>query len=242
MSRWIACVLVVAAGLNVAAADEPIEQIQAELVKANRKLKSFAAEYESKQSLPGKGLRVATDLRGTLEWRRDGTRAMFHIEQTGMSAQQLGDHKTTNTMKMLEVCDGDFIYSMNTVGGQTMAMKVRAGAELAADPSSVLHAMRRFGEVSVLPDEDYDGAACVVLETTAAKPQDGMIRQRYWFRKDIGLQVRMAGFDVDGQEVMSTMIHKIRINPALSSDRFKFVAPPGVQVMDMTDSPATSQP
>lgn len=239
MVRCAAGALAMAAWLCVGAGSDSLEAIQAELGSANRVLKSFAAEYVGRQSLPGNRLHVATDLSGTMQWRRDGKRALFRIEQTGRSALELDGQTATNAMETVMVCDGEFVYTMNTLGDRKMAMKVTAGSGLAYDPAAVITAMHAFGEVSVLPEEQYDGATCAVLESVADEPKDGMTRQRYWFRKDIGLQVRMSGFDADGQEVMTTMIRKIQINPALPPDRFEFVPPPGVEVMDMTGSPGT---
>jgi len=57
----------------------------------------------------------------------------------------------------------------------------------------------------------------------------------YYFSKDTGMMMKMVMLNGEGKEMSTTTMTNWKMNPNLDASRFKFTAPPGVTVVDMTN-------
>jgi outer membrane lipoprotein-sorting protein len=69
-----------------------------------------------------------------------------------------------------------------------------------------------------------------------------MVKQTLHFRKDSGMNVKMIGRDKSDKVVFSHELQDVKLNTDVPADRFVFKAPPGVEVMDMTQQEAPTEP
>lgn len=239
MRRFVLTGLLFACTAAGTAAAQTLEEIAQKLAEAYQKVESLSADFRTTQNISMGGMEQKMDLKGEMEMLRDGGQLKVRMEQTGQQsfAGQQQD------IKMLMVSDGVNTWVLNEQGdGQKMAMKMKAEPEQAQDPKAMLEAMREAGDVKVVGDEQIDGQDTWVLEITPSGPAaQAMARQKMWFRKDIGMQVQMIGYDASGKEVMKSVVTDVKLNPSIPEDRFTFTPPEGVQVMDMTNMPEMPQ-
>jgi outer membrane lipoprotein-sorting protein len=156
----------------------------------------------------------------------------------GAAVQSFGGQENKTEMSVTMICDGDSMYTLSTQMGQTMATKQKPDASLGGDLKKYFEDIIAKHNVKVLPDEKIDGEACFVIEATPKDPAAAasIAKTIMYFRKDIGINVKMVGMDKDGKEVFSNISSDFKINSDIAADRFVFKAPEGVQVMDMTGS------
>lgn len=221
--------------LGAPAGADTIDEITTKLADTYKQLKSFTADFQTTQDMAMNGMTMKMDLKGTMEWARAGDTVKFRIEQKGKSEQSYGGQTQKNDMEMMLVCDGRYVYTLNNAMGRQMAMKMDNDPKYANSPTETIAQMKKNGELKVLDDEKCDGADCYVIEVSTTPAGPGPVRQRYWFRKDMGMQVKMVSYDKDGKEVMVTTTKNIKLNPTIADERFTFKAPEGVRVTDMTN-------
>ena len=59
-------------------------------------------------------------------------------------------------------------------------------------------------------------------------------REVHWFAKDLGMAIKIEGYDKNGKVVRSHVCSDIQKNPKIKADRFYFKAPEGATVLDRT--------
>jgi outer membrane lipoprotein-sorting protein len=166
--------------------------------------------------------------------------AMFRMETTTQMAQEFGGQKMETSSKMLLVDDGEFQYTLAEAEQmpQPYATKAKSDPSKAnAGGKAMFDQMRKQYNLKLMPDATVDGQAVYVIEATMKTDTPSPITKfLLHFSKDSGIAVKMVGMDPEGKTVQTTTYSDIKLNAKISPDRFKFKAPDGVQVMDMTGS------
>jgi outer membrane lipoprotein-sorting protein len=211
--------------------DKELAGVEAELKASFKKLKTYSAKLSSITEIKQHGMEMSMDMKGTLEGMNAGDKHLYRMDSTvtmkmpeNMPAAAGGERSS------LSVCDGDYTYQLTDMMGTKQANKIKAdGGQLPWER------MRETHELKLLPAEKVDGHDCYVVEAkskSAGMGQPG--RFVIYCRKDLGMMVKQLVYNTDGQVLNTTTITDIKVNPDIKPDRFKFVAPEGVTVMDRT--------
>lgn len=243
MRRIVAtiCCLVVVSG---AMASESLDEIEKKLNAAYAKLTSFSSDMQMTQDIQMEQMSMKMDVKGQMKWQRQGEKVRFHVEQTGKSETNFGGQANSQDVETLMVSDGDFVYTVQRdMMGQRTATKSKTDPRMNGDTTMMFEGMKQTGEVTVAADEEFDGADCYcILVTLPAQPGNPMASQKFWFRKDIGMMVKMIATNDKGDEVMSNISRNIKTGVNFNDSDFKFVAPEGVVVQDLTSMGQPGQP
>ena len=209
--------------------DPKLAAVEKELSKAWDKLKSMTADMEMNMLMAG----ISTKMAGTIEFVNNPDKEFFRMEMTmesNMGGQKIEGKATT-------IYDSEFVYIVNEMMGQKMAVKQKPGA-IAQTPAGkhMFEGLKDSNELKVLPGEKVNGKDAFVLEAVpkGAAPNP-VTKMKLYMVKENGIMVKMIGYDSAGGEVMTITYSNIKINPKIDAGRFVFKAPDGVQVMDMTN-------
>ncbi|MHC4235251.1 MAG: LolA family protein [Planctomycetota bacterium] len=217
------------------AAADKVADIEKELSESQTKLKSFTAKTKSTQDMDlGGGNSLKSDNEGTYEWmQKDGT-VMFRIDMTGSSVQVFGGQEMKSTSSTTMINDGTFVYTLSEQNGQKSAYKMKADPKTTGDVKYFFEGLRTDYTVKVLPDEKVDGHDCYVIEAMANETENNpMVKQVHYLCKDLAMAIKTIGSDKKGKVTFTSEMADIKKDAKISSERFVFKAPAGVEVMDM---------
>jgi outer membrane lipoprotein-sorting protein len=242
-NRFVVAVSAVCLGFAVSAtADEKADGAIKQLDQQFAKVTSYTAKTESTTDVEfGPGHTQKTQLAGTLEWMRDGEKARMRSDTKADTATAEGGTTTKTASTHTMVSDGEFLWVLTVEGDQKSVLKNRAPTAQESRPSAVFAQLGSYYDITLLPDAQVNGADCYVFELKM-KPMEGVPpsgRQLVYYQKDNGLSVKSEAYDANGKLTASSVTSDIKLNPDISSARFKFEVPEGAQVSDMT---VTQQP
>ncbi len=222
-----------------------IEEVEKEIIQAQSKLKSYSAVTETRQDMElGPNQRMKLESKGPMVWMHRDAKYLFRMELKSSSVTTINGDETRSKSDTLTVCDGDFMYTLSDSDGQKSAIKAKVDPSHAGDVKGMFAAWRKDSTLKVLPEEKVDGKDCYVVELLPRKKEAGepFSRQKFWFRKDIGLPVKIVAFGQEDKPAMTTTMTDVKTDVDVQSDRFKFKLPEGVQLMDLTEMQAASAP
>ena len=242
--------IAIASMMPVTTLAETIEEVETRLLEAYSNLQSFSARLKDVEDVPlTAGDYMKSDTDGTVKWMRKRDKILYRMEIKGRSSQKFGANENNVEQTSTLVCDGELFHTLGEQLGYKRYIKQKPDSSINGDFRSMLDMVRKDNNVRLVPDEKIDGADCYVVEITPkVKPADDdpMFRTLAWFRKDIGLSVRVASFNKSGKEVHSHTLLDLKINVPI--DAAQFVPPPvpeGVEVTDLTgidENPTTNAP
>jgi len=227
LGLFAACLSLTAAA---APGEETLESLEAKLKPKWKEIKSLSATVVMSTTMPG----VSMKMEGPYEFMMKDGKQCFRME-TKMQ-QSFGDQKME--MTGLYVCDGDVMYMLTENMGQKSCMKMKPDASQMQSPAAenMFESLRQQMDMSVAPDEKVDGKDAYVIQgkpkTQASMP--GVTLTKVYFDQKTGMMLKTVGLGADGSTVSEMTYKDVKLNPAISADRFKFEAPEGVPVMDMT--------
>jgi len=234
---------------SAAASAETLEEVEKKLIDAYSKLKSYTARLKEAEDIPmAAGDYTKSDTQGTVEWMRKGDKILFRMEISGTSTQKYGTSESKGQQSSTLVCDGEMFYTLGEQAGQKRFIKQKRDSSIDGDFRTMLDMVRTENDVKLLADAKVDGAECIVVEITPrAKPADDdpIHKNLAYFRKDIGLNVKVASFNKDGKEIFSHTLLDLKTDVAIDSARFVLKAPDGVEITDLTgldEKPVTASP
>lgn len=216
---------------------ESLEDAEKKIIEAYKNTKSCSAKMKMTTEMATSGMTMKQDLDGSLDWSRQGDQVKFRTEFKGAMVQNMGGNETKSDVDMTAVYDGQYMHTLMTNMGQTMAMKQKLDPKMASfDAEMTLKQLKEQANLTLLADEKVDGRDCYVIEATmkAQDPMNPMAKQKIYFTKDSGTTVKMLAFDKDGKTVMTMDVSDVKLNQEIPADRFVLAIPEGVQVMDMT--------
>lgn len=246
---YLACGCLVSLALAYPARAKTLEAVQKELVQNQAKYKAYSAKTTMKMvSDMGQGNKMQVESTGTMEWAQRGSKVLYRIDSKTATVMTMQGKETKTKSETLVVCDGDFIYTLNSEGQQKTAIKMKVQQQASYDTKAMFEAWRKDYTLKLLADEKIEGKDCYVIEATPKKPQphNPVVKQKCWFRKDLGITVKVVTLDKNNKPTSTMTTTDVKINVEIKPDRFKFKLPPGVKLMDMTKQqyqpPAESQP
>jgi len=246
MMRWSvlltagACVAVWA-GLGWA---DDLESVQKALVAKSAAMKSCT--YKSTSTIVSEApVKSRTETVATDELLKKDGKWLHRMESRSSSVMEVGGQERKTESTVLVVSDDKYVWMLTESQGQKMVIKNRVAEGQNMAVGEGFDALRKDYDLKLLPDETVEGKTAWVIEATPKKgapaAQAGMT-MRYYYDKDSGMMVKMAGKSIDGKTTMTTIFKDHKVNPDISADRFAFKAPEGAQVMDMTGGQPQAQP
>lgn len=240
MKRFGVAIFSVLAFSGVSLAVE-VEEAAEKLVEAQGKLKSFSAALKSKHMV-SKSMNYVSE--GHLDWKRDGDKILFNQEVHRTGTHDFEGEKMIVKEHRSTVCDGKNVYMINHENGNVIRQNYNPESFETLDVGVILDSLwARHSELKVLDDEKVGGRDCFKLEGTddwnddEGSEDDPMInitRHVYWFDKETGMLIKMAGYDKKGTEAQVREYSNVKINPDIKEDRFAYKAPANVNLVDHT--------
>lgn len=213
-------------------AADTIDDVVKKLDDSYAKVKSYTVKMKMNQNLDMSGTTTKSDADGMMEYKRgEGKKFFMHSEMKMNTVTVAGGQETKMAQSILSVADGEFMWALvdNTDGmmkGQKFCTKMKGDMD-----TNSIKSLKDNAELKLLPDEKVDGHDCWVIE---AKTKGGMdSRQVLYYRKDVGIPVKIVGYMQDKQ-FMTTTLSDLKLDASIPEDHFKFKVPDGVQVQDMT--------
>ncbi|MCP4247087.1 MAG: outer membrane lipoprotein carrier protein LolA [bacterium] len=236
------CVAVIAlVALVVPASAADLDEVHDKLVEAQSKLKSYSTKFKQVNHI-SKSMKFEGE--GTYEWMRADGVIKYRKELRSKMTHDMGGEKMVNDENRTSLADGKYLYSINNDNKTIMKQNFDPEKFEAQDVASVLgHLRMQSSEVNVLPDEKVAGYDCYVIECKEdamdddeddPDPMISVTRELHWFAKDLGMAIKIEGYDKKGKVVRSHVCSDIQKNPKIKADRFYFKAPEGANVSDRT--------
>lgn len=227
--------------LAVGAFGETVDEVHAKLNDAFARVGSYSAQTETIYNMTMSGIKLDGKQTGSTKWMRKGDKVLSRSEHESKMTRKYDDQVEVAHTSTLSICDGEYCYhyiqnsGTNNEDGTKMAAKQKADPAAMKDVLSVVNIQKVDHKLRLLADEEVDGEACYVIE---ARPRDGegalVASTTLWFRKGDGILVKMIGRDDEERDAQTFVISDIELNEDFPADLFKFTAPEGVEVTDMT--------
>ncbi len=234
-----AALMALAAITAVATADS-IDEVEKKIIKAAESVKSAQAKMKMTMNMDQGGQTVTGEGSGTVEYMQKDGKDLFRMEFKNQMVMKMGEQEMKIDQEMLSVGDGEFAWNLSTQMGQKSVTKQNIDdVDMNPSAEATFKQLRENYQLEVLPDEKVNDQDCwVVKGTPKAESQmaSAMGNIKYWFSKESGMAVRMVTEDKAGKPAMTVDFTDIKLNANIDPSRFKFEAPEGVQVMDMTKS------
>lgn len=236
----LAAMLALVCGAAAARA-ESIDDVGKKLDELYDKTTSWSAQMKSEMTVSNPAYSMKTTTVGSYEFMRRGDQYLMHTEMESQTEQQVGGEKNKMAQKMTTVSDGQFNWIHTRGNGPDQVMKQKAQPR---PKGGVFENMKQMHTLKLLPDETIDGKPAWVIELTpkAEQATAGAGKSLQYFLKDNGIAAKQITFDPAGKPISTTTLSDIKTGVKFSPDRFVFKAPPGVNVVDMTQEQMTPPP
>ncbi len=228
---------------------ETMDEVEKKLLEAHAKLQSYTARLKLVENVPLTGTDfAASDVDGTIEWKRKGDAILYRLEITGTSTQKIGANESKSEQTSTFVSDGKLFYTFAEQMGQKRFIKQKTDTSINGDIRSVLDTVRVDNDFKLAADEKVDGADCYVIEVTPKRPpsDDNPVHKTLiYFRKDNGLSTRVLSRNKAGKDVFDNTLLNLKTDVTIDASRFVLHVPPGVEVTDLTgieDTPKAPAP
>lgn len=169
--------------------------------------------------------------------KRDDAR-MFRMEIQSSTTRTTGDKSEVIASSILALNDGKHGYVVQEAQGQKSAVKHKADARPARNPTDYklnFDTLVAENDIKLKADETVDGIEAYVVESAPKKPDASPYsRAVTYFRRDTGLMLKSVSYDKQDQPVMTMTFSDYRLDEDISPDRFVFTLPDGVELVDMT--------
>jgi len=222
-------------GLAVQLNAASLEEIEKKIIEASEKIQSYTADLAMVMDTDQHGMTMKSVGKGTMEYMRKGDTALMRSEYEATMTMKFGDQEQKMEQKMLTIMDGEHVYALTDNGLQKSAVKTKLDpAQKPVASKEMFETLRKDADVKVLDDEKVDGKDCYVLEITPKEKDETTGKSKSWYAKDSGIMVKMVTMSPDGKPVHTMTVSNIKLDAKIDAERFKFKAPDGVEVVDMT--------
>jgi len=177
--------------------------------------------------------------RGVAEffYRRDGDKLLIRRDSKyTITMSRDGQEVDRKEYTELTVCDGMHTYGLTAGLDAPRAYKSNPPKSAWHDGRSVYLAMTSEDNVTLLEDAEFDGEPVFVME---GKPRGESFRMKQviYFSKNTGAARKAEYFDWSGRITSRMVMEDVKINPEIPLERFRFEAPDGVPIKDLTRPP-----
>jgi outer membrane lipoprotein-sorting protein len=219
-------------------AQKKLEEVKKRIVDLSDKHKSVAGEFVMDREIYTGSYRSVSTTLGKFECvRKDGKYSFRQESHTSQTQDLEGQTMLETEQSMTMIGDGKILYTLTEIQGEKAAYKnEQRASHVIADSKAALEKLRGGFDLKVLPDEKLDSEAVYVIEAVPSRGEPGEPRRKTirYFSKKTGLLVKRVAFDKRERITSTLTVKKIKINPTIKPERFKFEVPKGVPVEDQT--------
>jgi outer membrane lipoprotein-sorting protein len=233
-------------GLVVSAAvADDLETVEKRICTAWAKHRSATATIAMQSEFTSDEHHMTSNGQGTYEFLRQGDKLLARTEMRSTMTQRVGEQEMSSQQQVLVVVDGQWAhtYAETTVefGGtqmppQRMATKRNISGEASPDPRQMLADLHKDHSVTLLPEDAGAGQKLYVLEARPkhAVPGNPIAKMVHYFDQDSGCMAKLVMLDERDKPIQTITYSDYKFDVDIKPERFVFVAPPGVQVVDQT--------
>ena len=234
--NWTALALATCVmALGSVAQAEDLKSVENEIIKAAQSVKSYTSDMNMKTEMASPMGAITSEGKGTFAAMRKGGTLMFRMQLTNTTTAKQGETEQKFEQEMLTVSDGDAMYSLVEQFGQKMATKNDVDPKNAGVASKeMFDELEKDNELKLLPEGSFEGKPTYVIEVVSKTPDPMISKMHMHFLKEHGLVVQIIAHGADGKPMQTITYDNMKVNVDLKPDMFKFVAPEGVQIQDMT--------
>ena len=242
--RLLAAAALLSFSLVPAFAADTLESIEKASTENWGKIKTFSATMDSVQSREQGGMSMTGSSKGTIEYSNSG-KMFYRMEMTSSQAMKTPQGEQKMDGSSLMIFDGEFMWVQQDMMGQKQAFKMKPPQEdpLGMGGEPLWKSMKETFTLTLVGDEEVDGRATHVIE--GAPIGDAALelgKAKFNFDKETGISIRQEMFDKAGKSVGVTKLTNMKTNSEIAADRFKYTAPEGVQVQDMSAAQPAAEP
>ncbi len=216
---------------------ETVEDVEKKIIAAYEKLTSYTANLKSQQQFDmGDGNFSKTEFTGRTEWMRQGGKILMRAEMKGTTESKFGDQHMKMSTAAMTVGDGEYVYTVTDTDGNKHAMKMKYDPAMTGDIAALIKQWHEQADLSLLPEEKVEGRDAYAIQVkpkTAGGPTDKSV---FYMDRETGLMLRSVMFAPDGKESGRVSLTDIKVGADIKAERFKFEAPAGVEVVDMSSN------
>jgi outer membrane lipoprotein-sorting protein len=215
---------------------ETLASVEKKLSEVSGKVKSLTARQSIVVETESAGFKMSSRGVGTLEYLIQDGKTKWRSEMKSTSVTSVGGEESKMEQSTLAIGDGQYAYTLSDVGGQRTAVKMKlTQQELSMANKAFFETLAKDHDLELLPDDKVDGKdAFVVLAKSRKKGDAQATTTKYYLLKDSGIVSKTVTADADGKPVSTMTLSDIKLNTAVSADRFVFKAPEGVALTDLT--------
>lgn len=237
----ISCLIVavVAIATGHVLAGETLESVEKKIVEQWEKHRSVSASFAMTQNMETSGMKADSTSEGTYEYMKDGERHLYRMDMTTTMVQDLGGQTMKSLSKIMMIDDGEFQYTLAEVQQLNEPMVIKAKSnptKINGCGKAMFDSLHKQYDLKLMPDKTVSGKSVYVIQgtpkATSSAPRGGFF---YYFRKDIGMPVKIVYLDKDGKTVQTMTYSDIKLNAKIDRNRFVFKAPDGAQFKDTTE-------
>lgn len=224
-------------GLLGAADDTGTSGIERRIVSAWNQHRSLRAKVTMVQFDRSGPKEYQQRSEGTLEVLRTGDKTLARVDLKTVSRLPGPASRPTLEEQSTTIVDGQYMYSLIVSSAGPRAAKAAIDPTLCGDPQALLDLLRKDHDVNFVAESNVDGWLAFTFEAKLKEkpPQPGAtVRTVCSFDQERGCLLRLIGFDEQGKPTGMMTYADIQCDLDINPDRFKFAAPPGVEVVDHT--------
>jgi outer membrane lipoprotein-sorting protein len=230
---------------------ETLEEVEKKISRLTEKHDSLQLKMKSKSDFTLQGASTKTNADSSTAISRQGDKWLFRMDSTISSRIKSPEQpdEMKQDMKVTQVYDGRYMWVLNDVDGNKSAMKTK----LSADEMKMLMTSENWQElhkhmhVKLAGEEKVEGKSCWAIETRpklskeeqsqAARASDPMAEAttRSYYSKENGVVLKVVTRDKNGDVIQTAETTDVKLNAKVDPELFKFKAPEGVQIADMTE-------
>ncbi len=221
----------------VATADQPqrtVEDVEKEVKAKLAKIKTLKAAMVMETELMFEDYRHQAFDNGTFEYTVKKGKTIYRKELTTYELSEAEGKRHEAHGSHLTISDGTFSFGIREVNGKQTAYKMNQLEQYGSDPFMEL---RTNGDITLRPDDNVGDHECLVVRTTPTEAHGDTTISGYvdyFFDKKLGVMRKYVAYGPENQLMRTARFSDFEINKPISPNRFKFVKPVSVSVVDLT--------
>lgn len=207
--------------------------------------KKFSAKYRKdratgqlKGDLDGTNWEYVTltETQGTYDLKKDKGKVLVRMEiQVGDAYERIDDSKPRK-FHVTNWFDGDYLYSLRKWEDQYAAEKREQtqGGLMIMGGEDFFKELKRNYKLRVREPRKLGDRDVVILEGVTKLGEEKAGLALHWFDKESGILLKLATYEFRRRPKWSITLEELNLNPVFPANHFKFAAPQGVHLRDLT--------
>ncbi len=227
-----------------------LKEVEKKIADCMARHKTVQYENTFTQDVKAQGFETKSEGKSTGEYKRKGKNVYLSRvdmkSRTQRKVQGQPEEKFDSTMQMIQ--DEKFAYTLSVQGDQKSAFKTKVDPKTHISPfdvAAMFKLQRKSFDLALLPDETVDKRPVYVIQANPKQQSAGARmtgKSVTYYDKKNGMALKTVAYDASGKVMMTSLTTKVKLDGDISDERFVFKAPPGVQVIDATQTQGQPQP